>query len=298
MALPPPVPNQAFCTVSALEGGSITAAEELFITDAIPGHRMTMPVLCFLVQRSQKPHKLLFDLGIRSDWDAYPPKVQEMLTGPDPMFSIDSSEDCIKSLAKGGLTPADIDFVCISHCHWDHAGCTHAFAQSTFLVGDDCHTLFTDSYPENPDAMYPSDLLPSDRTRYLQVAEWDAIGPFPRAFDFYGDGSVYIVDSPGHLAGHVNLLVRTSADGAWIYLAADSAHHWKILTGESQIRVGIPGNPHLCMHHNKAVAEEHIGHIRELWKMPRVRVVLAHDVPWYAENKGGSAFWPGMIPSL
>lgn len=37
--------------------------------------------------------------------------------------------------------------------------------------------------------------------------------------------------------------------------------------------------------------------IRELTEMPRVKVILAHDDPWYKENKGGTAFWPGKIPS-
>jgi hypothetical protein len=36
------------------------------------------------------------------------------------------------------------------------------------------------------------------------------------------------------------------------------------------------------------MAEEHIGYIREMWKMPRVRELLAYDVPWYTENKEGS----------
>jgi hypothetical protein len=33
-------------------------------------------------------------------------------------------------------------------------------------------------------------------------------------------------------------------------------------------------------------------------KLPRVRVLLAHDEPWYRENKGTSQFWPGKITSM
>jgi len=295
MALPTPSTNQPFCNVSALHGGGLNVAEEHFITNATPGLRETVPSLCFLLQHSEKPQKFLFDLGIRADVENYPPSVQKLLTGA---FLADTTYDCIHSLEKGGTKPADIDFVCISHCHFDHIGDTHAFTQCTFVVGDECRSLLEKGYPQDPNAMYASDLFPVDRTRYLSGADWKPVGPFPRAFDFYGDGSLYIVDSPGHLAGHVNILARTSSDGAWIYLAGDSAHHWKILTGESQIKVGAPWDPNFCMHVDKGKAEEHIGRIREVWKMPRVRVLLAHDLPWYKENEGGSAFWPGKIESF
>jgi len=268
---------------------------DLFLTDATPGLRETMPSLCFLIHHSEKPQKFLFDLGIRRDIENYPPKIHKLAT---TVFSVEFNEDCFQSLAKGGTQPADIDFVCISHCHWDHTGNTHAFTKSTFVVGDECRPLLSQGYPQDPESTYPSDLLPVDRTRYLSDAEWKPIGTFPRALDFYGDGSLFIIDSPGHLAGHVNILARTSSDGAWIYLAGDSAHHWKLITGEAQIKVGAPWDPHFCMHIDKGKAEEHIGRIREIWKMPRVRVLLAHDIPFYKENQGGSAFWPGKIESL
>lgn len=57
-----------------------------------------------------------------------------------------------------------------------------------------------------------------------------AIGPYPRAMDIFGDGSMYIIDASGHVDGHINILARTSPDGAWILLGADSAHHPDLIT--------------------------------------------------------------------
>ncbi|PPQ97717.1 hypothetical protein CVT26_001907 [Gymnopilus dilepis] len=296
MTLPTPAAKQAFCGVSALDGGALSAQEGLFITNARPGHKDILPSLCFLLQHSENQKKFIFDLGVRPDTENYPPMVREKVFTafpPEPNYG-----DVVNSLSKGEMKPEDLDFVCLSHLHWDHTGDTHAFEKSTFVVGADSRRLLENGYPQNPDSFYASDLLPEGRTQYIMDEQWKPIGPFPRAFDFYGDGSLYIVDSPGHADGHVNVLARTSADGAWIYLAADSAHHWKLITGEADIQVGIPGYPHFCIHHDKAKAEEHIEHIREVWKMPRVRVLLAHDSPWYAANRGGSAFWPGKIESL
>ena len=52
------------------------------------------------------------------------------------------------------------------------------------------------------------------------------IGRF-KAFDYFGDGSFYILDSPGHAIGHVNALARTHAspNAAFIHLGGDSIHH-------------------------------------------------------------------------
>ncbi|KAF8908898.1 hypothetical protein CPB84DRAFT_1843260 [Gymnopilus junonius] len=101
--------------------------------------------------------------------------------------------------------------------------------------------------------------------------DWKPVGPFPRALDYLEDGSLYIVDAPGHLPGHINVLARTSSDGGWIFLAGDSAHHWSLITGEAQIAIGHPGHLNETADANKELAEEHIRRIRELWKLPEFR---------------------------
>jgi len=129
--------------------------------------------------------------------------------------------------------------------------------------------------------------------------QWKPLGPFPNALDFFGDGSLYIVDAPGHLPGHVNILARTSADGGWVYLAGDSAHHWRLITGEAKVAVSYDQSGNMiCAHADKEVADITIGRIQVLYKMPRVKIMLAHALQWWQENKGGSSFFPGHIESL
>lgn len=125
------------------------------------------------------------------------------------------------------------------------------------------------------------------------------LGPFAKALDYFGDGSIYIVDAPGHLQGYLNLLARTSADGGWIYLAGDSAHDWRLVHGEGAIaEFDTPEGAHICLHAEKAQAEDTIRRIAQILTLPRVRVLLAHDAEWFEENNGGSSFWPGKIESL
>ena len=109
---------------------------------------------------------------------------------------------------------------------------------------------------------------------------------------------MYIVDAgDGHLPGHINVLARTSPDGGWIYLAADTAHDWRLLTGEAR----IPHHHlHGCAHRDREKAEAYLMCIRMLMQdEPRMRVFLAHDKPWWEKNKGNdSAFWPNKLESL
>ena len=287
--------NQAFCNVSALEAGLIELADDMFINNATPGKVTTAPSLSFLLNHSTHHQKFVFDLGIRKDLENYPPLVRAWIKSTYPVHV---EQDALESLQKGGTSPDDIAYVCLSHSHWDHTGNTHPFTKATFLVGSECQHFFNPGYPQDPNGRFASDLLPEGRTRFLDASDWEPIGPFPRALDFYGDGSLYVIDAPGHLAGHINVLARTSSDGAWIYLAGDSAHHQNLLTGESDIAMGHPGHIHQCAHEDKEAAEEHLGRIKVLRALPRVRVLLAHDVAWYASNKGGAAFWPGKIQSL
>lgn len=117
--------------------------------------------------------------------------------------------------------------------------------------------------------------------------------------DFFGDGSMYIIDAPGHVDGHINILARTSGDGAWILLGGDSAHHPDLITGKMEVayRVDLDGAV-TCVHDYKEVAEETIQRMRLLLEVPRVQVLVAHDSVWYGENKGKEVFLPHTIPPL
>jgi glyoxylase-like metal-dependent hydrolase (beta-lactamase superfamily II) len=155
-----------------------------------------------------------------------------------------------------------------------------------------------DGRSEDPNAT-PASNLPESRTRFEARSAWKPLGPFPLTFDVFGDGSAYLVDAQGHCPGHTNLLVRTSADGGWIYFAGDSAHDRRLLAGAPiATKATEGGGRKAIMHKDKDKAEAHIRRIAALESEDRVKVLLAHDKEWYAENKGGSAFWPGEIPSL
>ncbi|THH10032.1 hypothetical protein EW145_g1592 [Phellinidium pouzarii] len=287
--LPPSLPDQAYCEVSALEGGIIQAVCHLYVTTAKEGEKYTAPSLAFLIIHAKTRAHLLFDLGVRHDLENYIDPVKQRVK----LFSAQAPQDVSASLKKGGLRPEDITHVCLSHCHWDHVGNPALFSSARFIVGGESRTLFQPGYPDNPKSVFPANLLPEDRTDFLNTNDdtWKPIGPFPNAFDYFGDGSLYIVDAPGHLPGHMNILARTSPDGGWIYLAGDSAHDWRLLRGQGDIPDGHT-------EYNKEQSAETMRRISELMTLSRVRVILTHDNEFYEENKEGDAYWPGKIKSL
>ncbi|KAI9068348.1 hypothetical protein FKP32DRAFT_158389 [Trametes sanguinea] len=296
MSLPSPSTNQAYCDVSALCAGTVDLPLAWVLDGAKEGERAQAPALLFLLRHSSRNETFLFDLGIRKDWHNLPPVSLKYVT-ENLGFRIDVPQDAAEALARGGsLQPSDITYICYSHLHFDHTGDHRPFTNATVLIGDGARPLVEDGYPQNSSSTVPAEAAPAGRTRYLDPADWPALGPFPHALDFYGDGSLYIVDAgSGHFPGHVNVLARTSPDGGWLFLGGDSAHHWALITGEGR----IAKTAHFgCAHMDVAAAEAHIARIRELMKNPRVRVILAHDEPWYRANKDGPAFWPGKIESL
>ena len=296
MSLPPPSANQPFCNVSALQAGLVTVPLAWILDGVEDTVKITAPALCFLLRHSSTDTTFLVDLGVHKDWErSLPPGLVKRLT-ETLGFEPDATQDVVEALAKGNTKPTDITYVLLTHLHFDHTGDASRFPTSTFLTGEGSRALVADGYPKNPNSPVTQDVVPEGRTRYLNPESWPTLGPFPHALDFYGDGSLYIVDAGhGHIPGHLNVLARTSADGGWIYLAGDSAHDWSILTGEGKIgKHSVFG----CAHIDVAAAEEHIARIRQLMKEPRVRVLLAHDRPWFEKNKDGPAFWPGKIESL
>ena len=297
MSLPPPVPNQSYFNVSAIDAGHVSMSLQQLIDIATPEEVADLPVLAYLLRHTSTNAALMFDLGIRPDIENLPPTVKSTCAR---MGIINEGKDVGGALAYGGLDPGAISHVIISHIHFDHTGDPSIFPNATFYIGGAAAPLIATLFTNTEETFCAADVPPS-RTRYLPPSEdtaaWIPIGPFPRAVDLLGDGSVYLVDSPGHIPGHTTLLARTSADGAWIFLAGDSAHDWRILTGEA----GIGHHPHFgCMHHDEAASRTNIERIRKLMDMPRVRVLLAHDTPWVAKEKesGMKSFWPGQIESL
>ena len=317
-SLPPPRLDQTFVSVSAIEGGLITLPDHCFVTPSNPEDKRTVPSLAFLIQHPgtnifseddsvKRLLRIMFDLGLRSEISRYLPQAQSHLKQNRVPYRLQPG--VAKQLLAGGVSPDYIDAVILSHVHYDHHGDPEDFQKAKFIVGNGAKDVLQNGVPgKGSHQAFDPKLLQEERTWELPRAinssgmrlprsngtsfewEWKPIGPFQYSIDMYGDGSVYIIDSPGHLPGHVNLLCRTSPK-KWVFLGGDTAHDMRLLTGKKEI--GTWKNEHgdiLCIHLDREVAAESIQRVKELLELngkdgQEVEVILAHDNVWFEMNQ-------------
>ncbi|XP_014562153.1 hypothetical protein COCVIDRAFT_84853 [Bipolaris victoriae FI3] len=291
--------STAVVSVHALSCGHFALPEYQFVDHVTPDARRTVPSLAFLVQHvnqyTGKRTRLIFDLGLRRDVKRYPLPIQKHIDTRQPMST---DPDVTKSLAKGGLTPKDIDYVIYSHVHWDHVGEPRDFPDSTFVVGHGAVTLLSgaSSSLRGGHSFFESDLLPKGRTVELPEpiinlhGSWQSQDCLPEVLDLFNDGSLLIVNAPGHLLGHINLLARTSPSHR-MYMGGDACHDRRILTGEKKI--GEWNDAHgqvCCIHADRKQAEETIERIRILEK-EGVEIIFAHDTEWENDPANTTRFF-------
>ena len=102
-------------------------------------------------------------------------------------------------LRQIGVAPGRVKFVGVSHGHFDHIGQIADFPKATLLIG-----------AEDFEASKTGDAA-------KRLAPWikggSKVEAVKRDHDVFGDGSVMILDMPGHTPGHQSLLVKLPVTG-------------------------------------------------------------------------------------
>jgi len=105
--------------------------------------------------------------------------------------------------------------VILSHAHWDHHGDPLDFPLSTFILGPGSLAVLEHGLPGRGSHSHFDPHLFSGVENVVELPEvgnkgeaWKEIGPFRTTMDIFDDGSVYVVDAPGHLPRHINILCR------------------------------------------------------------------------------------------
>lgn len=118
-----------------------------------------------------------------------------------------------------------------SHYHFDHTGDPSTFPSTTELVvGPGFKEATLPGFPTKADAPLREADLEGHEIREIEFTDDLKTGPF-QAVDFFGDGSFYLVNTPGHCIGHMAGLARTSKAGqgtdsdTFIMMGGDLCHH-------------------------------------------------------------------------
>ncbi|GAB3220288.1 N-acyl homoserine lactonase family protein [Spirosoma arcticum] len=168
------------------------------------GQRLVLGNTCFLIQHPRGT--LLWDTGLSDSIVAYPDGKQE---GPALLRLNRTLTD---QLAQIGITPDEVDYLALSHCHTDHAGNANLFRKAQFLIQREEYQL---AYGPDASQYYYNPAFYNQLTNIRQI-EGD--------FDVFGDGRVVIMSAPGHTPGHQVLFLNLPRTGP-VLLSGDLYHH-------------------------------------------------------------------------
>jgi N-acyl homoserine lactone hydrolase len=154
---------------------------------------------CYLIRHPEGD--LIWDLGLPHTLVGSGPQVNGIFT-----LSLESS--LTDQLAQIDLSAADIEFLSISHSHFDHTGQAALFPDVEWLVHED---EFAHMFGTVEGEAQHSAFAGLNKTT------------FSDNYDVFGDGSVVILTTPGHTPGHTALWVSLPESGA-VLLSGDLYH--------------------------------------------------------------------------
>ena len=163
------------------------------------GQTDTLTNTCYLIRHPLGD--LLWDLGLPQGLVGSGPQTEGV-------FTMTLERTLIEQLADIDLSPKDIEFISISHSHFDHSGQAALFSESQWLVNKDEF-----EYMFSTDASQVQNAAFADLSKSIHSGNHDV----------FGDGSVMILALPGHTPGHSALQVNLVESGP-ILLTGDLYH--------------------------------------------------------------------------
>lgn len=130
-------------------------------------------------------------------------------------------------------------------------------------------------YPDDPESCFLS-LPVNQKVQYIDFSAGSGnhaivspIGSFAVGVDFFGDGSFYLVDAPGHIAGHLVAIARVSAN-RFVLLAGDCCHNRQCYNpGERRISE--------LNYHKIETARQTVEKVKAMHQSDNAVVILAHE---------------------
>lgn len=211
------------CQLSVLNAGcNFCLPLNYLVEPDIPGYKwLNLPTFCFHLKHSNGT-ELLFDLGCRPDWDKSAPHVAKLLPAALPGLNV--TGNAIDLLTEGGVDFKNVKALILSHYHFDHCGKLEQLPKHVKVVtGPEFSKNFLPGYPKNEESPFNEADFEGRELDELAFSNKFKIGDF-QAHDYFGDGSLYILNTPGHTPAHISALVRTTPD-TFVFLGGDICHH-------------------------------------------------------------------------
>jgi len=229
-------------TLSRLQCGTNAAPTDVGLrfsdTYAFSGLKVQLTFSCYLIRHGDD--YMIWDTGNSTAAGATAPKTT-----------------LVELLTQVKLTPAQIKYVAISHYHGDHTGQAALFPQSTLLIGKGDWDALND----------PKSGVASSAAAFTNwISGGGKVEPVAGDRDIFGDGSVMMLNMPGHTPGHHSLLVRLKDMGP-VLITGDLAHFH-----ENYDAGGVP-----TFNTDRAASVASIERFKAIVKNLKATVIIQHD---------------------
>lgn len=202
--------------------------------------RLWLPVSAYLIECAHG--KILFDCGWHRDMSpngVFDKKAQVKSLGSLPLYvtnqgRMEKGAAIDEQLSALGIHPADLDLVLLSHLDCDHANGLRLVADAKQILVSKDELLFAENKTLVNRIRYNANWW---RGTKMQTFDWNGTeGPAGKSYDVFGNGSLVMVNIPGHSKGLCALKI-TGSDGRFVLLYADGGYARK--SWEQLITSGI-----------------------------------------------------------
>ena len=209
-----------------------------------------MPIGVFLISHPDGP--ILFDTGESTHHNEPGFLPSWAPTGMLSAISISREEGIVTQLRSRGIEPSTLQAIVLSHLHGDHAGGLRDLATAApnvpiytskehwDAVGNASH------FHATMQGFHPQHWPAGFKPRFLKRTN-NLVGPWQQSSKITADGKVVAVDTPGHVPGHVSLVVYgdDGEHGTTYLLPGDATYGLDLLDKEEPD--GINDNPQTAL---------------------------------------------------
>jgi N-acyl homoserine lactone hydrolase len=181
-------------------------------------------------------------------------------------FHVHMTEEqhCLAQLRQLGIAAESVRHVVQTHLHIDHTGALGHFPDATVIV-----------QARELDAARAAD-PPLAHGYVRKDFERSGLGwrPVEGDLDLFGDGAIRLLQTPGHSAGHMSVLLELEETGP-VLLTADAADNLPQWDGRLPVRA-LYSRDH---------AKRSLERLRELARATDALLVLGHDAENWSQHK-------------
>lgn len=179
--------------------------------------RLKPPVLAFLI-RHPKEGAILFGAGLPEDIGSG--RIKGSALSP---FKVEKGQDIASVLRRRGVSTDDIRWIFLPDLAPEWAGGAGRFSTATIVVTQEAWDR-PKRRPLESGLSDPRAFVPEERLKLKDLFKETRFGPFPHAWDAFGDGTVFYVDLEGGAAGGAGLWVNL--DSGPVLLTGPAAFVW------------------------------------------------------------------------